>query len=147
MAKGKLPQGFSERLEFAGLTANEKELILEKARKHVSDEKKAEAEESYLKEAIAAERRKDRPQEQFEEVLIDLPGHAFRILIDGVEFLHAFTYRMVRSQAATVREMMQRAWNHEDEIGGANRAFYNKPRNLTLRRGSQAVTNSRLLGV
>lgn len=144
--KRELPKGFSDRLEFAALDDDEKARILDKARKHVEDERKRKAEEAFLDVAISEERRKHRPADQYEDVLIDLPGHAVRLLIDGVEYIHAFTYRVTGVQAASMREQMQRCWAHEDEIGGANRNFYAKPRNIRIGPNAMNMPNSRLLG-
>ncbi len=144
--KFELPKDFTDRLEFAALSDDEKERIVAKARRHVEDERKAQAEESFLDAAIAHERRRHKPDEQYEDVLIDLPGHAVRLLIDGVEYIHAFTYRVTTMQARSMREQMQRCWDHEDEIGGANRNFYRRPREIRLGPNSLNVANSRLLG-
>lgn len=143
----KLPKDFADRLEFASLSEEERERILKKAYEHVEAEYKRKAEEAFLDTAIAHEKRKRIPAEQFVDVLIDLPGHAVRLLLDGVEFIHGFTYRVPQSQAASMREQMQNCWQHEDEVGGANRHFYRKPRELKLGPNSTNVSNSRLLGV
>lgn len=143
----KLPKDFMDRLEFAALDEGEKETILKKAQQHVIDENKRKAREAFLDEAIKVERRKGRPHEQLVDVLIDLPGHALRLLIDGVEYMHAFTYRVPTSQALSMHEQMQRCWNHENEVGGANRNFYQRPRSLQIGPNHLNVPNSRLLGV
>lgn len=122
-----VPKAFEERLDFVGLTNEEKDAIRERAKAQVAKEQRARAEERFFEETLTEERRKHLPEQQWTEVLIDLPGHAAHILIDGVEFLHAFTYRVTEGQAATIREIIQRAWDHEDEVGGANRNFYQKP--------------------
>ena len=142
----KLPKKFEERLAFSGLTPEEKEQIRARAVEQIAKEKRDEATEAYLNQALDEERRKGRPQDTYEDLLIDLPGHAVHVMIDGVEFLHAFTYNVTGNQAATIREIVQRAWDHEDEIGGANRNFYKKPRHLTLRRNAQNVSTTRILG-
>jgi hypothetical protein len=145
MSKKLLPKAFTDRLEFSGLTEDEKQSIRERAFEQIAKEKKARAEEAYFDAALKDAKKADEPTLQMEDVFIDLPGHAVRLLIDGVEYLHGFTYEVNSLQAQTMREMVQRAWDHEDEIGGANRNFYNKPRNLNLTRRSQNITTSRLM--
>jgi len=145
--KFELPRDFVDRLEFAALDDEEKQRILDKARAHVAEERKSKAEEAFLEEALTHERRRHRPAEQFEDVLIDLPGHAVRLLFDGVEYIHAFTYRVTALQAASMREQMRRCWEHEDEIGGANRNFYRKPRELRIGPNQINVASKTLLGV
>ena len=145
--KFELPKDFSDRLEFAQLSDDEKDELLSRARKKVEDEAKAQVAEAFLETAIAHERRKIKPGEKFVDVLIDLPGHAVRLLIDGVEYIHGFTYRMTANQAASMNEQIQRCWSHENEIGGANRNFYQRPRNLRIGPNSLNTPNSRLLGV
>lgn len=141
-----LPRDFVDRLEFAALDDEEKQRILAKARAHVEEEQKTKAEEAFLEEALAHERRRHKPHEQFEDVMIDLPGHAVRLLIDGVEYIHAFTYRVTALQAASMREQMRRCWEHEDEIGGANRNFYQRPRELRLGPRQLNIPNKSLMG-
>jgi hypothetical protein len=140
-------QEFEDRLEFAALSDEEKELIRDKAAKEVVEERKRQASEAYLNAALAVERRRGKPMDEYQDVLIDLPGHAVRVLVDGVEYLHSFTYRLTGAQAASIREMMQRSWNHEREVGGASRQFYREPRQLRLGAHNINVPNARLLGV
>lgn len=146
MAKRELPKEFTDRLEFAALSDEEKSAIIVRAQKHVEDERKAKAEEAFLDFAIEEERRKHKPKEQYEDVLIDLPGHAVRLLIDGVEYIHSFTYRVTGSQAQSMREQMQRCWSHEHEVGGANRNFYQRPRNIRIGPNNLNTANSSLMG-
>jgi hypothetical protein len=141
-----LPKSFTDRLEFCGLTEEEKAEIKDRAMQQVATEKRARAEEKFFEAALQDARREDQPVYQIEDVFIDLPGHAVHIMIDGVEFLHGFSYEVNKPQADTIREMVQRAWNHEDEVGGANRNFYDKPRNVRLTRRSN-VTTRHLQGV
>jgi hypothetical protein len=141
MAGKKLPKSFTDRLEFCGLNEEEKEAIKARALEQVAIEKKAKAEEQFFNAALKDARRADDPKLQMLWVFVDLPGHAVRLLIDGVEYLHGFSYEVNSQQAATMAEMMQRAWSHEDEIGGANRNFYNKPLNRNLTRRSNVTTH------
>lgn len=130
-----LPESFVERLEFANLTQQEKDAIYKRAEEHVLKEIKTREEERFFDHAKRRAHQKLLPDQEQQDVLIDLPGHAAHILIDGVQYLHGFTYRMQKVQAETVRENMQRAWNHEDDVGGANRSFYHQPSGRTRPRG------------
>lgn len=141
-----LPKSFTDRLEFSSLTEEEKTEIRARAEEQVTKERKAKSEEAFFQAALDDARKGEQPALQMMDVFIDLPGHAVRILIDGVEYLHGFTYEVNSLQAATMREIVQRAWEHEDEIGGANRQFYKRPLNRTLNRHSN-ITTSHLTGV
>jgi hypothetical protein len=141
-----LPRDFGSQHDFSTLTDDEKQLILRKAEDHVVAETKRQQEELFLDVAIRHERRKFKPSEQFIDVLIDLPGHAQRLLIDGVEYSHGYTYRVPMSMARSMWEQMQRCWNHENEIGGANRNWYRSPRNISIGPQHVAVPANRLLG-
>jgi len=146
MAPRKLPRAFAERLENTSLTEDEKEEIRQRAFEQVEKERKARAEEAFMQQALDDARRADEPTLQMEDVFIDLPGHAVRILIDGVEYLHGFVYNVNTHQAATMRDIMQRCWNHENEVGGANREWYRRPRNTTLNRTHQNLSSRQILG-
>ena len=146
MAPRKLPRAFAERLENTSLTEDEKEEIRQRAFEQVEKERKARAEEAFMQQALDDARRADEPTLQMEDVFIDLPGHAVRILIDGIEYLHGFTYNVNSLQSASMRDIMQRCWNHEDEVGGANREWYKRPRNINLNRRNSNLTTRQILG-
>jgi hypothetical protein len=146
MAKPKLPRSFTDRLEFSSLTEEEKDEIRERAYQQVLRDKKAAAEEAFMTQAMNEARAADEPALQMEDIFIDLPGHAIRILLDGVEYLHGFVYNVNSLQAATMRDIMQRCWMHEDEVGGANREWYKRPRNTQLTRRHQSMTTRQILG-
>jgi hypothetical protein len=138
---------FAERLEFSTLTEAEKEEIRKTALETVEKERHARAEEACMVVAMDEARKSLLPEAEMTDIFIDLPGHAARILIDGVEYLHGFTYPVTIAQAATMTDIMQRAWDHEDEVGGANRNFYRKPRHQTLTRQHRNVSTRQLAGV
>lgn len=158
MAKRKdteLPQQFLDRISFSALSEEEKAEIRERALQQVMKERRAREEEAYFSQALD-EARLDhddsmaptqRAKLVMEEVFVDLPGHAVHIMLDGEEFLHGFIYKRNSLVAATMREIMQRAWNHEEEVGGANRHWYEKPRNTKLTRHSQRLSTTQILGL
>src|SRR6516165_8233517 len=132
-----LPRDLAADAEFIALTDSEKQEILDLARKRVEEEQKKQERERLIDAAVRYERRRYLPQEQLVDILIDLPGHAPRLLIDGVPLSHA----------RSMWEQMQRCWSHEHEIGGANRNFYRSPRNITIGPQHANVSSSRLLGL
>jgi hypothetical protein len=146
MAKPKLPRSFTDRLEYCSLTEEEKEEIRARAYEQVNKEKKAREEERFMQAALDEARSVDEPELQMEDIFIDLPGHAVRILIDGIEYLHGFTYTVNQPKAQSMRDIMQRCWNHEDEVGGANREWYKRPRNINLNRRNSNLTTRQILG-
>jgi hypothetical protein len=146
MAKPKLPRSFTDRLEYCSLTEEEKEEIRTRAYEQVDKEKKAREEERFMAAALNEARAADEPELQMEDIFIDLPGHAVRILIDGIEYLHGFSYTVNQPKAQTMRDIMQRCWNHEDEVGGANREWYKRPRNINLTRRNSSLTSRQILG-
>lgn len=150
-----LPPQFTERLNFTSLTESEKEAIRARAVEQVLKEKRAAQDEAFFQKALDEARLEHdetlpatrRAKLIMEDVFVDLPGHAIRILLDGEEFLHGFIYKRNQLVCQTIREIMQRAWDHENEVGGANRKFYDRPRNVKLTRHSQRMTNTQILGV
>lgn len=114
------------------LTETEKRALYQEAMKAVAEELKAKESERLLEEYKKHVRREYVPEEALEPVLIDLAGHANKIVIDGVQFFQGTTYHLSRAQAETVREIIARTWKHENEIGGANGNMYRRPRNLTI---------------
>jgi hypothetical protein len=114
------------------LSDEDKQKLREKAKQRVETKRRETAEDAFLAEAIRQEELSDKPQDQLEYILIDMAGHAPHIMLDGVQFFHGETYEVTRAQADTMREIIARGWAHEEEIGGANRDLYRKPRNTTL---------------
>ena len=147
LRKYELPRDLAADADFTALTDEDKQRILAKAREKVEEERTLEQEARLLEAAIRYERRRHIPNEQLQDILIDLPGHAPRLLIDGVEYSHGFTYRVPLSQARSMWEQMQRCWSHEHEIGGANRNFYKRPHNLSIGPQHTNVPANRLLGM
>ena len=111
----------------------------------LSDEEKAEIEAEALAE-IALEHKKKKKQEYkkalldehrksldpgnfiYEEVIIDVAGHADRITIDNKVFFHGCEYTVSSNVAASLNEIMWRTHQHEAEVGFANRDQYRPPR-------------------
>lgn len=72
-------------------------------------------------------------------VRIDLPEFAAFLSINGLQFWHGHTYRQPRHVSDNLREMQQRAWDHQAEIDGKSRlAGYRRPENPTISGGEKA---------
>ena len=129
-----------------GLTAEERAEIEAEARKLVEKEGKERAKENYKTKALAEARRiANMPSgEQEVAVHIILPGHADHVAINGVRYYHGGTYKVPQSLAAYLMEKQQRCWQHEDEIGGANRSLV-KERNLRIGAKDVGIPNSFVL--
>lgn len=72
-------------------------------------------------------------------IVIDVAGHADRITLDSTVYYQGFTYDVDRPVFDTLNEIMARTWIHEDEIGGANRDAYRKPRGNRINMRTGAV--------
>jgi hypothetical protein len=77
-----------------------------------------------------------KPEVDYEEVLIDLPPHAPDVRIDGRVFQHGMTYKVAAAQASSLRDVMFRAWGHEEEVRGQRTGFSPKPQRLTINGGA-----------
>jgi len=93
--------------------------------------------EAQIREATAAVRAKREPkvEVEYEEVFIDLPPHSSHISIDGRQFQQGATYKVTKAQAASMRDIMSRAWAHEQEVRGQRKPFdaYRRQREFSLR--------------
>lgn len=96
----------------------EAEFALE-AKKDAQEAFKASAKRKLREKAMFAAG-KDAEGEAVESVTIDLAPHSPWITIDGRVYYHGVTYKFTTGQAATIKEVMFRTWQHEREIGGAN---------------------------
>jgi hypothetical protein len=96
--------------------------------------------EAQIRDAAAATKAKkeDKPLEvevEYEEVFIDLPPHSSHISIDGRHFQQGASYKVTKAQAASMRDIMSRAWAHEQEVRGQRKPFdaYRRQREFSLR--------------
>lgn len=127
------------------LSEDEKAQLRAEARAAVDAEQKALTREQLLRQYIAEERRKRDPQEEMKYITLDLAGHSDRIMLDGIMYMHGIKYAVPKSKFDTLREIVARGWKHEDEVGGANRDQYQRPRDTHIRNngyGEGIVTNA-----
>lgn len=98
--------------------------------------------EAQIREATAALKAKREPkvdanpvEVEYEEVFIDLPPHSSHISIDGRHFQQGATYKVTKAQAASMRDIMSRAWAHEQEVRGQRKPFdaYRRQQEFSLR--------------
>lgn len=139
--KKSTPKPFSD---FSLLTPEEQESIKAEASAKVQEEAAQAARTAFLEMQIAEERKKHRlapADEEIVAVTIDLPGFAQSIVLDGVRYMHGSICHVTRPVERTLREIMSRAWDHENEIGGANRDQYRAPRHTRLNGRTGAVTH------
>lgn len=78
-------------------------------------------------------------EEEELDVLIDLPGHSARIVLDGIAYYHGHIYFLPYSKVTTILDVMGRAWDHEESVGGANTNSYRRPLNTTVGGSSHTV--------
>jgi len=129
------------------LSEQEQEQLRAQAKKEIAEDMKKAARTAALEAFKDEARRAVDPDEELFSFQIDLPGHADRITIDGISYLHGGTYEFTKKELDTIREVQSRAWRHEDEVGGANRDFYRAPRNVRVGPNDIGRPNSSLMRV
>lgn len=141
--RGRPPKDAKPFADFSLLTSEEQIKIRQQAAEQATREAADAARAAFLDQALDEERRKlklTEPDEEVVAVTVDLPGFADRITLDNRVMMQGQTVRLPLSQYRVVKEIMQKAWDHEEEIGGANRNFYRKPQHKAIRQvGSQMV--------
>ena len=123
------------------LTEEEREEILRDIEDEIHAEEVKGARASFAEKARSAIRVQKGLEEEQVTILVDLPGHSERIRIDNRYYYHGFTYTCPFSVADTLMHIMDRAWRHEEETGGANKDAYRKPR-LTGLSATRGITNA-----
>lgn len=117
------------------LSPEEKEALTKQARAKVAEELRESKKKQFLKEEIAKFRRKSKPGQEEVRATIDLPGHSDRIVLDGTHFFHGVTYTFTLDQYRSVADISARAWDHEHEVGGANRDVHRAPMSAIVKPG------------
>lgn len=109
---------------FLELTEEEKTELEAQARAQVAEELRAQRKKQFLKEQISKYRKIGKPGQKIVPIALDLPGHADKVTLDGTVFFHGALYRVTENVYRTLIDIQARAWEHENEIGGANRDLY-----------------------
>jgi len=135
-----------KRLDTAILDDETRAAIKAKAREHVDKKRRDEAEAKLLAVEIRKAEIEDRPTEQDEDILIDIPPFVAAeklggacITLDGKMFFHGVTYTVPYSVARTLDDVMARSWEHEREIHGQRRKadVSRRPLMQTIRPGME----------
>jgi len=130
------------------LSEDELEQLRKDAANLVKVEEKDKLKKQKLEQFMKEARADYAPEEALRKILIDLPGHATLIRINETEYHHNHTYDVPISAYRCLNEVMFRAWQHEDVVGGVNRDKYIKPaRNMTLTPAQLDTPNNSLLRV
>lgn len=137
-----------KRLDAAVLDEETRAQIRQKARDHVDKKRRDEAEAKFLAKSIREVEIEDRPTEQDEDVLVDIPPFVAAeklggacITLDGKMFFHGLTYTVPYSVARTLDDVMARSWEHEREIHGQRRKadVSRRPVMQTIRPGNEGA--------
>lgn len=117
------------------------------AAEEVQKELAKDHEDALLEQFKLEARQANVPQEELQEFQVDLPGNSQHIMLDGIIYLHGRTYTVSRNVAETMADIQARGWDHENEIGGANRDHYRKPRNPRISQNSYGGGSASLMRV
>lgn len=128
------------------LSDDVKATLRAKALEKVAQERQDAAMDAFLKIEIEKARRAHLPAEEMKYITLDMAGHSDRIMIDGTIYFHGQTYEVPKKLYDVLQDIISRGWEHEHEIGGANREFYRRPRSTSLRPGMENVATSQLMG-
>jgi hypothetical protein len=117
----------AEKVE-APVSAALSEEDIEGAKAKAREEVRAELKRKALKEVMEAEKEKlrreaagetgDHYKDEIVSCTIDLAEHSSHIMLDMNRYDHGYTYKVRRSVAETLREIMQRTHQHQDQIEG-----------------------------
>jgi hypothetical protein len=109
------------RLQASTLTDEEKEEARQRAREHVRAKRKEKAIDEAFKRAVTEEEREYEPNDQLVDIMVDLPKYAAFVRLDHVVYYHGLVYEIPSVKAATILDIMARAWEHQSEIEGKRR--------------------------
>ena len=93
-------------------------------------------EQEQIAEAVHATRRRRAEvveEPEYVEVTIDLPPHAPDVRLDGRIFQPNMTYKVTVDVQRTLKDVMFKAWAHEQEVRGQRTGFAPKKMNHVLR--------------
>lgn len=138
------PEELGAQPEFAGfngtfdaslyedLSEEEKAELTAQAASKVAEELRAARKKEFLRQETSRFRKMAKPGQTEVRFTVDLPGHSDRIVLDGTHFFHGVTYTVNLNAYNSMRDIAARAWEHEHEVGGANRNEYRAPRNAVI---------------
>jgi hypothetical protein len=114
------------------LTEDRKEELRIEAEAKVTAERIMLAEREYAALALEEERAKFDPDLVMEEIVINLPANASRLLIDYKSLHHGQIVPVTAAQATSLRDQMARMWEQETLAGNPNLRDYKPIRNYDL---------------
>jgi hypothetical protein len=119
------------------LSLEERAEIKAQAREEVAKRRKDKAIKTLLDREIRLAEVEHDPDEQLVDILIDLPAFSAYVRLDNVVYFHGILYEVRPVVAATMRDVMARAWEHQNEIDGRKRIG-----DLTRRMADQRISPS-----
>ena len=128
------------------LTEGQVKSIETLAQQEVEKEQKDALRKKYKDHFKKVMRQQTGVEEGVEEIYIDLAKHSDGITIDGIKYQHGHTYQVKSSLAADMRWIMRMTYEHQSEIDGKTKSYYNTARNTVLS-PQGAVNRSQLLRV
>lgn len=121
----------------------EAELATEKAAKEIAEEESARV-MAQAQVAILTSGVVERPAGKTEDgkdlwwYRIDLaPSGGTEIKINGFPYYHGQTYKFDTDMLRSIKEIVHRTWDHENNIMGANENMYRREQNRVLRGGER----------
>jgi hypothetical protein len=127
------------------LTPAELSAIEAEVQKELDKEEKAKAKDQVKKRLLEQARRERGLAEPIEEIIIDLPESADKILVNNFAYMQGHTYTVKGSVGAMLRDTMQRAWGHQAEIEGRSRDFFRRERGTRMSARTGAVSGAPFL--
>ena len=127
------------------LTPTELAAIETEVQKELDKEEKSKAKEQAKKGMLERARRERGLAESIEEVIIDLPESADRILVNNFAYMQGHSYTVKGSVGAMLRETMQRAWSHQAELEGRSKDFFRRERGTRMSMRTGAVSGAPFL--
>lgn len=117
----------------ASLNDEAKDALRAKAREQIDREVEEKTADVLFQEYLEAERRARDPEQEMKWITLDLAGHSDRITLDGTIFFHGMTRAVPKNVYDSLRDIVARGWEHESEIGFANRNRNTAPRQRDVR--------------
>ena len=127
------------------LTPTELAALETEVQKELDKEEKSKAKEQAKKGMLERARRERGLAEPIEEVIIDLPESADRILVNNFAYMQGHSYTVKGSVGAMLRETMQRAWGHQAELEGRSKDFFRRERGTRMSMRTGAVSGAPFL--
>ena len=127
------------------LSASELSNIEAEVQKELDKELKAKEKERVRAELLQKAREARGLAESSEPVLIDLPPYADKIMINNFSYMQGRSYNVKASVAILLRESMQRSWQHQAEVEGRSKDFFQRTWNTRMSMATGAVQNAPFL--